>query len=92
MKKLLTYLNLLLGVASLALAGCHSQKVSQKAEEQPEPQEIREPKVICMYGVPATPDQELSDTTVTRRPQSKDPEDSGRVMLKYGVPNPRVSE
>ncbi|MBO4690231.1 MAG: hypothetical protein J5621_05090 [Paludibacteraceae bacterium] len=101
MKKVLTYINLFLGVASLALAGCHSQKVTNKAEETkgPKPREMREPELICMYGVPAnlleqdTTRTGRQDTTVNRRPQTKDPEESGRVMMKYGVPNPpRIDE
>ena len=95
MKKVLTYINLFLGVASLALAGCHSQKVANKAEaKEPKPREMREPELICMYGVPAnlleqdTTRTQRQDTTVNRRPQIKNPEESGRVMMKYGVPNP----
>lgn len=73
-KKLLKQINLLLGAASVALAGCHIQKKSVEPtpaqdpaqpamEEQVQPAE--EP--VCLYGVPAE---------VYERP-----------MRKYGVPD-----
>ncbi|MCR5050710.1 MAG: hypothetical protein K6A36_06450 [Paludibacteraceae bacterium] len=84
MKRFLTYLNLFLGVASLALAGCHSQKNAAKSETPaPTQKEAREPELICMYGVPTNIESEKPDTARKPRPQPE-----GRIMLKYGVPNP----
>ena len=92
MKKLLVKINVLLGIASMALAGCHSQKAATKTEtesaDQPKQEEVAEdPKVICMYGVPAS--LQVQDTTATQQQQEEEPLPPVRPMLKYGVPNPR---
>lgn len=88
MKKLLTYINLILGVASMALAGCHSQKNLTKSETPPSARETREPELICMYGVPANLEPQQQDTVKQPRQLPDEP----RPMMKYGVPNPRISE
>ncbi len=91
MKKLLVKINVLLGIASMALAGCHSQKAATKTEtesaDQPKQEEVAEdPKVICMYGVPASLQV---DSTATQAQQEEEKDPPVRPMLKYGVPNPR---
>lgn len=80
-KNFLTKLNLLLGTASVALAGCHVQKNINPAPETDNtetnppvvepavgPQQGQEPEPpVCLYGVP--------------------PEVYERPMRKYGVPD-----
>ena len=73
-KKFLRNLNLLLGAASVALAGCHTQKKAVEPTPAPETDKpvVEQPKnpdepVVCLYGVPAE---------VYKRP-----------MRKYGPPD-----
>ena len=65
-------MNVLLGAASMLLAGCHSQKNVVKQEpSEPAPKpvdEVPEGHVICLYGVPADryrPVQPQNTDTVT---------------------------
>ncbi|MBR6018518.1 MAG: hypothetical protein IK073_07855 [Paludibacteraceae bacterium] len=93
-KRVLTTMNVLLGAASLALLGCHSQKaVSQQPERA-----ARDGKVVAMYGVPtwradSIPSQIDSipqaqpDTTVQQTPPRPA---GGKVLVKYGVPPTRM--
>ena len=94
-KRILTYINLLLGIASLSLAGCHTTKNAAKpsAPEKPEGtiEERHEAEVICLYGVPVNlyreevhaPDTTATDTTAADTTRQEPP----RIMVKYGVPN-----
>ena len=100
-KKILPIVNLLLGAASITLAGCHTQKAA-KAEE-PAAQEVRQGKVRVKYGVPpevrerieaerAAQDTVPADTIVLPAHQLEDPAPvpADRPIVMYGVPNPRI--
>ena len=72
-KNFLKKLNLFLGTASVALAGCHIQKKAAETTPAPDPEQpvVEQPKEpeppVCLYGVP--------------------PEVYERPMRKYGIPD-----
>ena len=99
-KRFLTFLNIVLGISALTLAGCHTQKKAVADSSKPDDSQAAEERVdgpvICMYGVPAnlyrpervSTDSIPMDTTAAEEPKEPVPP---RPMLKYGVPNPRIS-
>ncbi|MBQ1742060.1 MAG: hypothetical protein II045_03085 [Oscillospiraceae bacterium] len=93
-KRFLKAVNVLLGAASVALVGCHTQKnIQDKDHQRP---------VIVKYGSPAifapTVPSQATDSVAPQATDSIQPADmprhnEGRVMVKYGVPPTRtVSE
>lgn len=90
-KRFLTGMNLLLGAASVALIGCHSQKAtSSKADHG---------KVVAKYGVPVmrtdTIPSQVSDTIPTEQTDSiqQAPRPAGgKILVKYGVPPTRTEK
>lgn len=94
-KKVLFRINVLLGVLSLWLAGCHSSK-SAASKQPPRPMlKYGVPEVRAMYGV-ATPEIQPADTAAAPQapadtvvmPEPKPAPESGHevIMVKYGVP------
>ena len=62
-KRILLRINIFLGALCLLLVGCHAQKATtnnEKAEStEPSAQEITEPVVIALYGVPTPPPEQV---------------------------------
>ena len=97
-KRFLIRINVLLGVLSLWLAGCHSSKATVKEEPRRPMMKYGTPEVRAMYGV-ASPEMQPADTTVApadtvvmpqqapERPQRPD-----AVLVKYGVPPVRNNQ
>ena len=81
-KKILHYINILLGVASMALAGCHTKQamVAEPEELRPALKYGVPPEVVELYGIPS-PEAEEPDTIAP--PQQEPP-----IMCKYGIPAP----
>lgn len=87
-------MNLVLGAASLALIGCHSQKASVGGRA------VRDGKVIAMYGVPSWRADSIPSQQTDSVPEEEETQDSiqqapqrpagGKIMLKYGVPPTRM--
>lgn len=86
-KKFLIRINLLLGVISLALAGCHATKKT-----------VQDDRIRLMYGVPVemvqqetTPADTVipADTVKTpdTPPQPSAPSDRDIIVTKYGIPS-----
>ena len=98
-KKFLRRVNVLLGIVSLSLAGCHTQKnaaQTQPAEPEASPaQAVGGGEVICMYGIPAEvyEEQRAKEEAQRRRDSLQNDttaqEAPERIMMKYGVPYPR---
>ena len=65
-KKILQTINILLGLASLTLAGCHAKQavVAEQEELRPALKYGVPPEVVALYGV-RTPVIEIQDTIVT---------------------------
>ena len=65
-KKILQTINILLGVLSLTLAGCHAKQavVTEQEELRPALKYGVPPEVVALYGV-RTPVIEIQDTIVT---------------------------
>ena len=80
-KKLLFRINVLLGVVSLWLAGCHSSKSTPKEPERPM-MKYGVPEVRALYGV-VWPDAP-QDTTVME--ETKPVDEREIIVVKYGVP------
>jgi len=84
-------MNLLLGAASLALVGCHSQKAtSSKADHG---------KVVAKYGVPVMKTDTVPSQADTIQAEPTDtimPAEApgrpagGKILVKYGVPPTRL--
>lgn len=91
-KRVLVRINVLLGVVSLWLAGCHSSK-SAASKEPPRPMlKYGVPEMRAMYGVP-TPEAQPADTAsmpadtvVMPEPQQAPPSGREVIVVKYGVP------
>ena len=94
-KKVLFRINVLLGVMSLWLAGCHSSK-SATSKQPPRPMlKYGVPEVRAMYGV-ATPEIQPVDTATVPEtpadtvvmPEPKPAPGPGHevIVVKYGVP------
>ena len=94
-KKVLVRINVLLGVVSLWLAGCHSSKATVKEEPRRPMMKYGTPEVRAMYGV-AMPDEPVdtlsapADTLVMEEPQK--PQRPDAILVKYGVPPMRDKE
>ena len=90
-KPFLNRINILFGLASLFLAGCHSSKGVVKEETTPRPMlKYGVPaEVIAMYGVRVDYEPEEwsqpADTTSTDTVPASQPRP---VMTKYGIPAP----
>ena len=87
-KKLLFRINILLGVVSLWLAGCHSSKSTPKEPERPM-MKYGVPEVRALYGVvwPDAPQDTVStpqDTTVME--ETKPVDEREIIVVKYGIP------
>ena len=90
-KTFLNKMNVLLGLASLLLAGCHSTKNVAKDEATPRPMlKYGVPsEVIAMYGVPYDPSfDEYFAPADTAQTDSLPAQQQMPVMVKYGIPAP----
>ena len=100
--KILQRINILLGVISLALAGCHTKQAAV-ADSEVARQPLKygcPPEVVALYGartpVLEVPEEELqqdtasttTDTVVLVPPREEKPP----IMCKYGVPFPREKQ
>ena len=94
-KNFLLRVNVLLGVISLWLAGCHSSKATVKEEPRHPRLKYGTPEVRAMYGV-MMPDEPVdtlaapADTVVMEQPKA--PQRPPQIMVKYGVPPVRNNQ
>ena len=91
-RKFLFRINVLLGVVSLWLAGCHSSKSATKEGPARPMLKYGVPEVRAMYGV-ATPEAQPADTlsapadtVVMPEPRQVPPSEREIIVVKYGVP------
>ena len=97
-KRFLTRLNVILGIMSLGLAGCHSTKKAAAPEASAEPMvKYGVPEVVALYGVPvegvdfpAPPQQMPAPASSDTLPAPEKREQPEQPMTKYGIPNPRI--
>lgn len=90
-KHFLNRINLVLGVCSLALAGCHSSKQVAGPDRSRPMMKYGVPKeIIAMYGVQMPEDTVVTapDTTALPQPLPQPEQPAEPVMTKYGIPYP----
>ena len=87
-KRAIHFVNLFLGIISLALAGCHTSKsAGAKVPPRPmlkygvPPQEVR-----AMYGVPAPEDLPDEESPAQDTVPQQQIDSVARVVCLYGVP------
>ena len=80
-KRFLHYMNILLGVASMTLAGCHTKQamVAEQEELRPALKYGVPPEVVALYGI---------QTPIVTEPDTVAPTQEPPIMCKYGIPAP----
>ena len=76
-----SWINIVLGVLSLSLAGCHTKQavVAEQEERRPALKHGVPPEVVELYGVPAP---------IAEEPDTVAPPEEPPILCKYGIPAP----